>query len=301
MELQSLSDRVRLIPGPVNIGVIMLGGDRVALVDSGLDRRMARHVLELLGAYRLEPAVILNTHAHADHCGGNAYIQAATGCRILTSASEAAAVANPLMQAIALYGGAPPDELINSLIVAEPSRAETIDSDTIAFDDLSIRVLRLGGHSIGQIGFVADGVAFLGDTLFPLHTIQKHRLLFIYDPLEHLNTLEHLPSVTASKFVGGHFPPETRIDILVAENTRHVKDTFALMKKLLTGPQPFDRLAKQVLGSFELHKAGWEHFLHRATISGFLSALKRNGEADYKIIDNLLVWFGTGKPGKREL
>lgn len=301
MELQALSDRVRLIPGVINIGVIMLGGDRVALVDSGLDRRMARRVMELLGAYRLEPDVILNTHAHADHCGGNAYIQEATGCRILTSAPEAAAVANPLMQAIALYGGAPPDELINSLVVAEPSRAEAIDSDTLELGDLSIRVLRLGGHSIGQIGFVADGVAFLGDTLFPLHTIQKHRLLFIYDPLEHMNTLGHLRSIAATTFVGGHFQPEPRIDILLAENIRHVKDAFALLKKLLTGPQPFDRLAKQFFGSFELHKPGWEHFLHRATLSGFLSALKRNGEADYKIIDNLLVWYGTGKPGKREL
>lgn len=301
MELQGLTGRVRVIPGPVNIGVIMLGGDRVALVDSGLDRRMARRVLELLSAYRLEPAVILNTHAHADHCGGNAYIQEATGCRILASPSEAAAIANPLMQAIALYGGAPPDELINSLIVAEPSKAEVIESDTLEFDDLTIRVLRLGGHSIGQLGFVADGVAFLGDALFPLHTIQKHRLLFIYDPLEHLNTLEHLQSVTASTFVGGHFQPESRIDILLAENIRHVRDAFALVKRLLTGPQPYDRLAKQFFGSFKLQKSGWEHFLHRATLSGLLSALKRNGEADYRIMDNLLVWYGTGKPGKREV
>ncbi|HNW34151.1 MAG TPA: MBL fold metallo-hydrolase [Candidatus Ozemobacteraceae bacterium] len=301
MELQSLSERTRLIPGPVNIGVIMLGGDRVALVDSGVDRRMAKRVLELLGAYRLCPTVILNTHAHADHCGGNALIQAETGCRILTSTLEAAAVTNPLIQAIALYGGAPLEELLNPLIVSEPSRAEAIHTDILEFDGLNIEVLQLGGHSIGQIGFKVDGVAFLGDTLFPLHTIQKHRLLFIYDPLEHLTTLEKLRTVSATTYVGGHFQPESRIDMLLAENMKHVKDAFALLKKLLTGPQPYDRLAKQFFGSFELKKNGWEHFLCRATLSGFLSALKRNGEADYRIMDNLLVWYGTGKPGKREL
>jgi len=301
MELQALSERTRLIPGPSNIGVIMLGGDRVALVDSGLDRRIAKRVLELLGAYRLRPAVILNTHAHADHCGGNAFLQAETDCRILASPLEAAAVTNPLIQAIALYGGAPPEELRNPLIVAESSQAEAIGTNLLELDDLKIEVLQLGGHSIGQIGFKVDGVAFLGDTLFPMHTIQKHRLLFIYDPLEHLETLEKLRTVSATTYVGGHFRPESRIDMLLAENIRHVREAFALLKKLLTGPQPYDRLAKQFFGSFELKKTGWEHFLYRATLSGFLSALKRNGEADYRIMDNLLVWYGTGKPGKRVL
>ncbi len=299
MELQVLSERTRLIPGPANIGVIMLDGDRVALIDSGLDRRMARRVLELLNAYRLQPSVILNTHAHADHCGGNAFIQAATQCRILASAPEAAAAAHPLMQAIALYGGAPPDELMNPLVMAEPSKADAIEAGNLDLGGVEIEVLPLGGHSIGQLGFLVDGVAFLADTLFPLHTLRKHRLPFLYDPLAHLETLERLHEIRATTYVGGHFPPESRIELLLVENTAAVRSAFALLKRLLEVPQPYDRLAKQFFGSFELKKTGWEHFLYRATLSGYLSALKRNGEADYRIMDNLPVWFATGKPGKR--
>lgn len=292
MQLKALTDRVQLFAGPVNIGLVLLADDRVALIDSGLDRRQARHVLEILADYRYRLDTILVTHAHADHTGGCAFLQEATGCRILASRREAPAIDNPLIQAIVLFGGAPLPELVNPFLVADPARATAIDEPTLHLDDLTIEVLDLPGHSIGQIGFLVDGVAFVGDALFPEPVIKRNRLLYVFDPIEHLASLQRLEAVPASVFVGGHFPAVTDRHSLLTANRKHVEQLFQFVRSLLTGPQTFERILKELLGRFQLRKSGWEYFLYRSTLNGYLSALKRRGEADCRIMDNVLLWFG---------
>jgi glyoxylase-like metal-dependent hydrolase (beta-lactamase superfamily II) len=58
--------------------ILFLGGDQAALIDSGYythaDQTVAL-VRQALGARRLD--LLLNTHLHSDHCGGNAALQSA--------------------------------------------------------------------------------------------------------------------------------------------------------------------------------------------------------------------------------
>jgi len=86
---------------------------------------------------------ILNTHWHPDHAGGNAEIQAATGCEIVGPA-EVTRIA-PLDRTVT--GG-----------------------DTVAFGETTFQVIETGGHTLGHIAYfdAADRIAFVGDTLFAL-------------------------------------------------------------------------------------------------------------------------------------
>jgi glyoxylase-like metal-dependent hydrolase (beta-lactamase superfamily II) len=296
MHLQVLSERVRIIAGPVNVGVLVLNDERVALIDTGFDRRYGRKILELLNDLQYQVAAILNTHAHADHMGGNAFIHRITKCPVLAGQFEAPAIQNPRMQAIALFGGYPVDDLMNHSIVAEPSPATIITEAEINLEGTKIQVIDLPGHSIGQKGFLVDGIAFLGDSLFSLEVMKKHRLIYLYNPIEQLETLKRLETLVAKQYVAGHFPPVKDIKRIVEENRLQIERVFAFLRKFLVTPQPLDRLVKEFLGNFGVKRRSWEHFLYRSTLNGFLSAMKKMKQADFKVIDNLLVWFALEPP-----
>jgi glyoxylase-like metal-dependent hydrolase (beta-lactamase superfamily II) len=70
-ELQRLTDRTAVIRGPVNIGLICDPGSPAILVDSGNDDAAGKAILGICADLKSEVSLILNTHSHADHCGGN--------------------------------------------------------------------------------------------------------------------------------------------------------------------------------------------------------------------------------------
>jgi len=73
--------------------ILFIGREQSALVDSGYATHAPQTldlVAHLLRGRRLD--LLVNTHTHSDHCGGNAALQAAYGCRTLIPAAEAAAV-----------------------------------------------------------------------------------------------------------------------------------------------------------------------------------------------------------------
>lgn len=73
--------------------ILFLGRGQTALVDSGYATHAPQTlelVAHLLQGRRLD--LLVNTHIHSDHCGGNAALQQAHGCRTLIPAAEARAV-----------------------------------------------------------------------------------------------------------------------------------------------------------------------------------------------------------------
>jgi glyoxylase-like metal-dependent hydrolase (beta-lactamase superfamily II) len=73
--------------------VLFIDDERAAIVDTGYATHAPQTralVAQALGARKLD--LIVNTHLHSDHCGGNALLQAAYECDTLIPASESDAV-----------------------------------------------------------------------------------------------------------------------------------------------------------------------------------------------------------------
>ena len=108
-----------------------------------IDTPDADAVMKALADTGWRLTLIMNTHWHPDHAGGNARVKAETGCTIV-GPQEVTRIA-------------PLDRVLH-------------DGDEVKLGDTSFRVIDTGGHTLGHISYhdAADGAAFVGDTLFAL-------------------------------------------------------------------------------------------------------------------------------------
>ena len=120
-ELIQVSDCCWYINSPAKIGVYLAGENGVYLIDSGNDKSAGRKVRQILEKNGWHLLGILNTHSHADHIGGNHYLQGQTGCSIFSSGIEAAFTQYPVLEPSFLYGGYPCKDLRHKFLMAQES------------------------------------------------------------------------------------------------------------------------------------------------------------------------------------
>ncbi len=112
---------------------------QVATIDTP-DAAAIQAELDRLG-WKLD--LILNTHWHPDHAGGNAALKAATGATI-AGPSEVTRIA-------------PLDRVVR-------------DGDVVMLGETRFTVIDSGGHTLGHVAYhdAKGPIAFVGDTLFAL-------------------------------------------------------------------------------------------------------------------------------------
>ncbi len=143
--------------GPLQVNCYILGCEvtrKAVVVDPGGD---ADQVLALLNRLSLKLQMVINTHGHFDHVGGNRQLLDATGVELLLHESDKALLGMAEQHATA-YG-------LQTEISPAPHRLLS-GGETIAVGELEMKVLHTPGHTPGGICLhVADQV-IVGDTLF---------------------------------------------------------------------------------------------------------------------------------------
>ena len=196
LSIIEVTEHVGYIAGGVNLGVLW-NDKNAALVDTGLDKDSGRKALRALEEHGLKLNAIINTHSHADHFGGNAYLVRNTGAKVYASSVEAGIIQNPLLEPIYLFHGANPiHNLHNKFVLADPSPVdEGIEMGKLNLVGLEVEIVSLPGHSFNQIGVKLDDVLFCADTVFSERVIDKYRIPVVQDVGNHLKTLAMLREI----------------------------------------------------------------------------------------------------------
>lgn len=184
--VERIADRVWLVRAPIGdleVCIYIIRGSRLAVIDTGFIHHPAERLIPALADIGLrldEIDLILNTHAHPDHIGGNAMVKEAGGARVLlhrddvplaSAANMAAGIG--LLRAMRSLGMSDQADRHEALVRSRIGRDVGVDQ---ALEDgdvvdlgagVSLQVVHAPGHTPGSVVFFDERkrIAFTGDAV----------------------------------------------------------------------------------------------------------------------------------------
>lgn len=297
MELIKISERVSYIPNVTNIGVIK-AGNSVILIDSGIDDDIAKKILKCLASSRLVPTDIINTHSHADHIGGNAYIKEKTGARIYATKIEKGIIQYPYFEPFYLFSGADPiKDMKNKYLMAKPSLVDfeiNKGDEVLTIDGLELNIIDFPGHSLNQIGIAFEDILFCADSVFSEDVIVRHKIPFCIDVGAQKSTLEELKGYRYAKYVPSHGAPTENITLAAEAYLQIISKVEEFSLNFLGQRKTLTEYLKDLCDYFLIDiKAVGQYYLMNTIAKAYLSYLNNQGKIKYILEGNMLFWEKT--------
>jgi glyoxylase-like metal-dependent hydrolase (beta-lactamase superfamily II) len=294
--LVPLGERVWVIPGGVNIGVLANDDGQIALVDTGLNESSAKKALKVVREELSGDVVaVLTTHAHADHFGGNATVVRRTGAVVHAPIFDEAYLHYPLLQPALLFGGADPlDTLRSNFLLADRSPVDVlVEAGSHEVAGITLEAVPLYGHSPGQLGYVAGDVFFCADVVLPESVLDKYRIPYLFSLTDHLKALERARAVPHRVAVPGHGSvlEDGQLDELIDRNTALAHRVADAILELTVEPRSAETILEGILQRFGAPVTDAPSFyLLQPTVFAFLSHLHRQGEITHEVRDGRSLW-----------
>jgi glyoxylase-like metal-dependent hydrolase (beta-lactamase superfamily II) len=273
---------------PSKIGVCVYDGGNACFIDSGMEDGHGRRALEIIRERGWRLGMIINTHSHADHVGGNRYLQGATGCPAYAAGADAAIIRHSILNTSLLYGGNPPESTKDRLLYSGDSDVSELDA---AILPQGIKTARLDGHSFAMSGVLSpDGVWFLADSLVSESMLGRYHIPFVRDVAKHLETLKTVEGLDGRIFIPSHTRPIEETGPLVGANRGKILEIAEKIVDICAAPTCFDDILKGLCDSYGLEMDIRQYMLTGSTVRSFLSYLSNAGAVELCVSQNKLLW-----------
>ena len=273
---------------PAKIGLYIREGGEAVTIDSGNDQSAGRKVRQILDAHGWHLRAIYNTHSHADHIGGNRYLQRQTGCAVYAPGVECALVRYPMLEPAVLYAAKPPKELTHKSLLAQESDAQPLTEAALV---PGLTAIPLPGHSFDMTGYrTEDDVVYLGDCLSSRETLEKYQIHFLYDVGGYLSTLEMVEKLQAAWFVPAHAPATEDIAPLARYNIQKVEAIAEDLLERCATPVSQETLLRQVFDFYQMTMDFEQYALVSSTLRSYLTWLKETGRVIAFFENNTLLF-----------
>lgn len=286
MELIKLGEKTFCIRGITNIGIYVINDNNVCIIDTGNSTSCGQQIDNVLKENNWNLKYIINTHGHADHIGGNKYLQDKYGCQIFASMIESLFIINPFLEVNLLYGAIPPKEMYSSLLLADSSECEDISK----LDIEGITILNLKGHSMGHIGIItSDNVCFTGDAYTSEKILNKYKIQYMYDVELCLKTLRLLKDTKYNYYVPAHGEVENDCKNTIISNITNILDIENAIINFIKPSITYAKLIQELFKKYHIKMNIMQYYLIGATLKSYLTKLAKERKIEISFENNEMI------------
>lgn len=292
-----IPNQIGLYRGPACVGIIR-GNSGWILIDSTVETSAIKKVIKVLPEHApcagVQVSAVINTHAHADHCGGNAWLSHTYNPAVYASSLEKVYIESPFLEPHYLFSAEPPKELTNKFFMAVPSKVThaiefsesskealmTDDQRTVSvnIDGVPLHIHKINGHSVEMIGVeTQEGYFFCGDLLFSPTILEKHPMLFLHDLDAYVASIQWCKTKAFKGVIlthGGFFEDH---NALCDETFHRLKENTRIILSFINEPIDEWTLHQKTAFVFKLEEnfGGWH--LNHGVIRSYLNHGLSNG------------------------
>ncbi|MFQ6075108.1 MAG: MBL fold metallo-hydrolase [Candidatus Bathyarchaeia archaeon] len=258
---------------PQGVNVYLLTGEKeLCLIDAGYgDDESVKTIISTIQRLGLDVeglSLVVNTHGHPDHTGGNVPLKRLTKAKIAIHRLEAPRI--------------------------RPLKADTLleDGDTVPINAARLRVIHTPGHSPGQICLYDEKrrLLFSGD-----HIVEGTLTGTVYigppdgSVDQYLSSLKKLMTLDVEMILPGHgrpiLEPKKKIREIL---THHRMREHQIMEVLRTGEKTADQIAEAIYGGLVARPMGRGAIVGRVeklVHDGLVEVIRRGGVEHYRLRD----------------
>ncbi len=294
--MKELAKGIYYLAGGVNCGILETGDGGCLIVDTGNSEDSGKKILKSCRAAGLEPRAIVNTHSHADHYGGNAYLVKQLEISVYAPIFEESILHYPILEPIYLWSGArAPKELHNKFLLAAPSPAKVLnEAGKRKIAGLEIELLEVSGHAHIQFAVLSGEVLFAADAVFGANILEKYPLSFVVDIENAREAIETVRDSGARIILPGHGEPTTDVNALCDANLAALERANQAVLIACQDKGTTPEILARVCAMLEITMTDLTRYvLNQTAVLAHLTDLEEHGLIEHSIVQNTLVWQAT--------
>lgn len=294
MPLRHIHNNLHILTGITHSGLALTDHGTALVIDTGIGQRSGRQILRALKSLGAQPSAILNTHAHGDHTGGNAYIVERTDAQVYVPIDDRVILERPGWGTACLFVGAEPiPEVAAPRFMPEACQVDVAVSEgTYQVDGYEVQVVALPGHTNSHCGYLIDGILFTGDALANDRELDVAKIAYMYSVTKQLATLDRLGQTRCQGYVLAHGGYHPDISHIVQTNRVRIHDTLDLLVDATTNdPREASDLVPAICEHYDMHPRHARDFLFLfSTLHAYLGHLQKSGRIEHFLENDRLYW-----------